>query len=183
MIFSHQEGAKQFKVRLNSSRNCSVSVRITFDGMESLFARFSHVFFNFGMESLEQSVKLDRLVILISLAIQCCTCTTDLQHNEEICIILELLKSTSIIQTIDCRQSYIKDLTRNADSKYPVINQSKFHTLYHSFRSFNEVQTLPLHCPLRLHLGAPLLCQDQSAMQIRSEHSNYFTVVDNLHGA
>ena len=55
-----------FKIRLNSPRNYSVCVRITFDGMESSFARFNHVFFfNFGVESLE----LDRLVILISLAI------------------------------------------------------------------------------------------------------------------
>ena len=34
--------------------------------MESSFARFNHVCFNFGVESLEQSVKLDRLVIFIS---------------------------------------------------------------------------------------------------------------------
>ena len=56
-----------FKIQLNSPMNYSVCVRITFDGMESSFARFNHVFFffNFGVESLE----LDRLVILISLAI------------------------------------------------------------------------------------------------------------------
>ena len=57
---------KKFKVRWNSSRNCSIWVLITFDGMESSFARFNHVCFNFGVESLEQSVKLDRLVIFIS---------------------------------------------------------------------------------------------------------------------
>ena len=34
--------------------------------MELSFARFNHVCFNFGVESLEQSVKLDRLVIFIS---------------------------------------------------------------------------------------------------------------------
>ena len=38
-------GAKKFKVRLNSSRNCSVFVRITFDENESSFARFNHVCF------------------------------------------------------------------------------------------------------------------------------------------
>ena len=56
-------------MRLNSSRNCSVCARITFDGMESPFARFTKFVFNFGVESLEQSVELDRLVIFISLAI------------------------------------------------------------------------------------------------------------------
>ena len=34
--------------------------------MKSSFARFNHVCFNFGVESLVQSVKLDRLVIFIS---------------------------------------------------------------------------------------------------------------------
>ena len=34
--------------------------------MKSSFARFNHVCFNFGLESLEQSVKLDRLVIFFS---------------------------------------------------------------------------------------------------------------------
>ena len=34
--------------------------------MESSFARFNHVCFNFGVESLEQSVKMDQLVIFIS---------------------------------------------------------------------------------------------------------------------
>ena len=38
--------------------------------MESSFARFNYAFFfNFGVQSLEQSVELDRLVILISLTI------------------------------------------------------------------------------------------------------------------
>ena len=36
---------KKFKVRLKSSRNCSVCVRITFDQMESSFSRFNHVCF------------------------------------------------------------------------------------------------------------------------------------------
>ena len=66
MIFSHLWGTKKFKVRQNSSRNCSVWVLITFDGKESSFVRFNHVCFNFDVESLEQSVKLDRLVIFIS---------------------------------------------------------------------------------------------------------------------
>ena len=53
------EPVEKFKVRLNSSRNCSVCVRITFDEMES-----SCIFvFNFGVGSLEQSVKPGRLVI------------------------------------------------------------------------------------------------------------------------
>ena len=34
--------------------------------MKSSFARFNHVCLNFGVESLEQSVKLDRVVIFIS---------------------------------------------------------------------------------------------------------------------
>ena len=34
--------------------------------MKSSFARLNHVCFNFGVESLVQSVKLDRLVIFIS---------------------------------------------------------------------------------------------------------------------
>ena len=34
--------------------------------MKSSFARFNHVCFNFGVESLVQSVKLDRLVVFIS---------------------------------------------------------------------------------------------------------------------
>ena len=46
MIFSHLKGAKKFKVRINSSRNCSVCVRITFDEIES-FARFNHVCIQF----------------------------------------------------------------------------------------------------------------------------------------
>ena len=66
MIFSHLWGTKKFKVRQNSSRNCSVWVLITFDGKESSFVRFNHVCFNFDVESLEQSVKLDRLVIFLS---------------------------------------------------------------------------------------------------------------------
>ena len=36
-------GHKKFKVRLNSSRTCSVCVRITCDEMESSFAVFNHV--------------------------------------------------------------------------------------------------------------------------------------------
>ena len=44
MIFSHFLGAKKFKVRLNSSKNCLVCVRITFDEMESSFTRFNFQF-------------------------------------------------------------------------------------------------------------------------------------------
>ena len=51
---------KKFKVRLSSSRNCSVCVRITFDEMESSFPRFNLFVFNFGVGSLEQSAKLGR---------------------------------------------------------------------------------------------------------------------------
>ena len=58
------------------------------------------------------------------------------------------------------KEHYIKDLTRNNNSKYPVVNKEKFHTLCKSFHSFNEVQTLPLQCPPQFHLGSP---QDQSA--------------------
>ena len=47
MVSSHLKGAKKFKVWLNSSRNCSVCVRITFDEMESSFPRFNHVCFWF----------------------------------------------------------------------------------------------------------------------------------------
>ena len=36
---------QKLKDRLNSSRNCSVCVRITFDEMKSSFARFNHVCF------------------------------------------------------------------------------------------------------------------------------------------
>ena len=74
MIFHIFNTQKKFKVRLNSSRNCSVCVRITFDGMESSFARFTMFVFSFAVESLKQGVKLDRLVILISWAIpfSCC---------------------------------------------------------------------------------------------------------------
>ena len=36
-------GLKKFNVRPNSSRNCSVSIRITLDEMESSFARFNYV--------------------------------------------------------------------------------------------------------------------------------------------
>ena len=41
--YFHIFRAQKFKVRSNSSRNCSVCVRITFDEMESSFARFNHV--------------------------------------------------------------------------------------------------------------------------------------------
>ena len=46
-IFTSLSHKKNFKVRLNSSRNCSVCVRITLDEMESSFARFNHVCFLF----------------------------------------------------------------------------------------------------------------------------------------
>ena len=45
MIFSHIKRAKNLKVRLNSSRNCSFCVRITFDETESSFPRFNQVCF------------------------------------------------------------------------------------------------------------------------------------------
>ena len=54
-----QSPAKQFKKLFSR-------VLITFDGKESSFVRFNHVCFNFDVESLERSVKLDRLVIFIS---------------------------------------------------------------------------------------------------------------------
>ena len=41
----HSVKTTAFNVRLNSSRNCSVCVRIIFDGMESSFARFNHICF------------------------------------------------------------------------------------------------------------------------------------------
>ena len=63
MISSRLSGAKKFKVRLNSSMNCSVCVRITFDEMESSFPSLTGFVFNFGIGSLEQSVKLGRFVI------------------------------------------------------------------------------------------------------------------------
>ena len=49
MIFSHLKGAKKKKIKiwLKRSRNCSVYVRITFDEMESSFAGFNHVCFQF----------------------------------------------------------------------------------------------------------------------------------------
>ena len=46
-IFTSLRHKKNFKVRLNSSTNCSVCVRITLDEMESSFARFNHVCFLF----------------------------------------------------------------------------------------------------------------------------------------
>ena len=57
MISSHLWGTKQFLVRLNSSTNCLVCVTITFRGL-TMFV------FNFGVGSLEQSVKLGQLVIV-----------------------------------------------------------------------------------------------------------------------
>ena len=51
-----QSPAKQFKELFSLCPN-------TFYEMESSFARFNHVCFNFGVESLEQSVKQGRLVI------------------------------------------------------------------------------------------------------------------------
>ena len=54
---------KKFKVRLNSSRNCSVCVRITFENGYRRFRGLTKFVFNFGVWSLEQSVKLDRLLI------------------------------------------------------------------------------------------------------------------------
>ena len=41
------EAQKKFKFQLNSSRNCSVCIGITFDEMKSSFARFNHVCFQF----------------------------------------------------------------------------------------------------------------------------------------
>ena len=43
MILSHLKDTKKFKFWLNSSRNCLVFVQITFDEMESSFARSNHV--------------------------------------------------------------------------------------------------------------------------------------------
>ena len=60
MISSHLWGTKQFLVRLNSSTNCLVCVTITFRGL-TMFV------FNFGVGSLEQSVKLGQLVIFVFL--------------------------------------------------------------------------------------------------------------------
>ena len=40
------------------------------------------------------------------------------------------------ILTINCRQSYIKDLSRNNDSKYPVVNQSKISHFVPEFSQF-----------------------------------------------
>ena len=48
-----KKGRKKVQSPALSSRNCLLYLRITFDEMESLFARFNHVFFNFGIESLE----------------------------------------------------------------------------------------------------------------------------------
>ena len=46
-FFKAQKKRKKIKVRLKSLRNCSVYVRITFDEMESSFAGFNHVCFQF----------------------------------------------------------------------------------------------------------------------------------------
>ena len=55
---------KKVKSPANSSKNCSVCVRITFDEMESSFLGGLPMFvYSFGIESLELSVKLGRLVI------------------------------------------------------------------------------------------------------------------------